>query len=137
MNAALATPTLHLDGRRCTIRLYGVLDATTVHRLNDLVVPDASTELLIDLLEVTNCTPDARKHLVTLASAWKRTGRRTAWLADRAALRGTALWVMHHARDDHSKAVGTSVQADRWLAGTGTRISVSLAQLGVSTRRSS
>jgi anti-anti-sigma regulatory factor len=116
---------------RYRVTLAGLLDTEAAESLDRLELPPSTREVVVDLLQVTRCTPEARQVLVRVQERWRRRGYRTAWLSDRPAIRGAALWVMHQAHDTNGKAVGSIVQADRWLRAGGTRTQLSLATLGV------
>jgi anti-anti-sigma regulatory factor len=81
-----------------------------------------ASQVLVDLRGVDDYQPAAREILLAAQRALAKQGCRSAWLAERARLRGLALWLMHAADDPASRAVMTPEQAEAWLVGGERRI---------------
>lgn len=103
----------------------GLLDVDTVTReltaLKAALADGAVKQVLVDTSQVTLCPEAARSHLVSVQKELCARGRRTAWLDERAAFRGMALWVMHLAQDPNGKAVSSLQQAEAWLGSSEAR----------------
>lgn len=110
-------------GGQVVVELFGKLTASAVKA----VIAKASAaiaeaqEVVFLTIGVTDCSEDARPELVALQKLVTQRRRRSAWVDDRSRFRGIALWVMHLADDQLSKAVATMEQGHQWLASTETR----------------
>lgn len=112
-----------VDGQLKIVWL-GVLDALAVAEAMPRVkVELASNPRTVMVLTngVTDCPESVRKDLVNLQRELGAGGRRSAWVDERARFRGLALWVMHLADDQNSKAVATIELAKRWVTSSEAR----------------
>jgi hypothetical protein len=111
---------------RLVVAPEGNLDEALARRLHDALTGELdrqpSTEVLVDLRNVGDYQPAAREILLETQRVLLRRHCRSAWLAERARLRGLALWLMHAAEDPLSRAVLTPEQAELWLSGSSRRI---------------
>lgn len=110
-------------GGRLRVELFGKLNAPTVRDVTAQVQAELkdATEIIFVTIGVTDCAEDARPELVKLQQLVASQKKRSAWVDDRSQFRGIALWVMHLANDQTSKATPTMEQALKWLSSTETR----------------
>ncbi len=112
---------------RLIVRLRGAIRDLSARELQPQVLRTIREltrprEILIELTEVTECTPAACRTLALLQRKLGSHGCRTAYLVDRPRLRGVAWWIVHAARDDAAMPVLCVELAERWLTGTRTRL---------------
>jgi hypothetical protein len=112
--------------RRRVVVLEGILDEGGARRLLSLMTGELEqpsvAEVLFDLRGVEDYQPAARQPLVEVQRELAGRGCRSVWLAERARLRGLALWVMHAASDGAARAVMTPEQAEAWLGASEVRL---------------
>ena len=95
--------------------------------------PEDSTAVVVDLTEAAAFSLVARPALVKMHKAIEKAASRTAYLADRALLRGLALWVCHQAGDPNAKPVATRAELDKWLGDTASRVALARNRAGVTS----
>jgi len=78
--------------------------------------------VLLDLTDVTECGIGACRRLAVLQRKIGAGGCRTAYLTDRARIRGVAWWIVHAAKDPRAMPTNTMAHAERWLEGSAMRI---------------
>ncbi|MDP1823196.1 MAG: hypothetical protein Q8L48_08145 [Archangium sp.] len=112
-----------VDGQ-LRIAWFGVLDPATVAEAMPKVKQELAANpktVVVITNGVTDCPEAVRKDLVTLQRELGQRGRRSAWVDERARFRGLALWVMHLADDQNSKAVASLELARRWVTSSEAR----------------
>jgi hypothetical protein len=83
-----------------------------------LSVAKPSVRVIVDLVEVTGYSLEARDALVALQSQLASKASQTAYVADSAAGRGLALWVSHMSPGQVIKSFARRSDAEAWLAGS-------------------
>lgn len=81
-----------------------------------------SLAVLIDLREAGGFDLEIRGALVELQRLLAARSRRTAYVSDRAHLRGLALWAMGRADDQNAKVFMSLEAAEEWLGSQGGRL---------------
>ena len=117
-----------LQSSRLVARPRGSLDEaglaalrTALERIDGSLGP--AVTCLIDLREVGRFELTAGKLLLEIHRAFFGRRRRTAYLADRAHLRGLTNWVVHESGDPNARTVMSDSEAQSWLVGSQERIS--------------
>jgi hypothetical protein len=111
------------QAQRVVVALDGTLDAAGARALLAALGGELEQkQVLIDLRGADDYQPDAREPLLEVQRAFARHGCRSVWLAERARLRGLALWLMHAAGDPAARAVLTLEQAEAWLGSSELRL---------------
>jgi len=110
------------DGDRLTVSLLGEVDEEAIAALDRELrsqlarAASKSYEILFDLGGVRRCSAGARSAIAKLQEYIREIARRTAYVANRPAFRGLALWVCHIARDGNARTFPSLVEANIWLA---------------------
>ncbi len=101
------------------VEWFGPLSESVIEagrqRVSQELASGSARTVVVITSAVTDCPESARKQLVALQRELGARGRRSAWVDERARFRGLALWVMHLAEDQNSKAVGTLDLAQKWV----------------------
>lgn len=109
------------SGHRLTIVLRGKIDQQLCTELRRSLDPwlgprSATTEVLFDLRGVNDYDILGRAELVTMHASLAAFGRRCAYVAEHARIRGLALLTIGEVGDRGSRAVATVEQGEAWLA---------------------
>lgn len=129
------------SGHRLTIVLRGKIDQHLCTELRSSLEPwlghrSAATEVLFDLREVHDYDILGRAELVAMHAALATRGRRCAYVAEHARIRGLALLTIGEVGDGGSRAVATIEQGEAWLAAREQAAVASIEQRGDPRRRS-
>lgn len=106
------------------LELAGELDERTIlaceaeARAELSVVKPSGVTVLVDLVEVHGYSLAARDGLVALQGHLRVKASQTAYVANSAASRGLALWVMHTTEGQVIKCFARREDAEAWLAGS-------------------
>ncbi|MEM9455837.1 MAG: hypothetical protein AAGF11_16775 [Myxococcota bacterium] len=116
-----------VSARRVRVRLEGVLDRDQIDQLRPKLLDAIDRlprrgELLLDLVEVTECAIAACRALALVQRKVRASGARTAYLTARARIHGAAWWIVHASRDPHAMPVIHMDQAEQWLQGDAQRL---------------
>jgi len=109
------------DGDRFTVDLRGEVNAQAADGLDRELrsqlagIEGGSCEVLFDLNDLRRCDAQARSALARLQHHIGGVARRTAYVANRPAFRGLALWVCHTAPDDNARTFPSVDEATAWL----------------------
>jgi len=127
-------------GSRLTIVMRGKIDqrlGTELRRSFETWIEQrgAPTEVLVDLREVDDYDILGRAELVTLHGKLAKVGRRCAYVAEHARIRGLALLTIGEIGDRGSRAVATLEQGDAWLRARDQVTEASIEQRGDPRRR--
>lgn len=127
-------------GSRLTIVMRGKIDqrlGSELRRSFDAWLEQRGTpsEVLLDLREVDDYDILGRAELVTLHATLAKTGRRCAYVAEHARIRGLALLTIGEVGDRGSRAVATLEQGDAWLRARDAATEASIEQRGDPRRR--
>ena len=116
------------------IELFGFVDAVRIAELEKELtatvrkLPAKSFTVVVSTVGVIECAMDAREGLVRVQQLLAPAATRTAYVDDRPAFRGLALWVVHLAADGNAKAVSSMEHARAWLSSTVQRVDGARAQ---------
>ena len=116
-----------VSARRVRVRLDGVLGREAIDQLRPKILDAIDRlprrgELLLDLVEVTECTIATCRALALVQRKVGASGVRTAYLTGRSRIHGAAWWIVHASRDQHAMPVVNMEQAEQWLHGDAERL---------------